>query len=130
GAVAPAAAATHAGGPVAVGVALERLGQAALIIVKPETVIAWHRQGVRMFWTWKSRYRAGRPTVPLEVRRLIRGMSHANPLWGAPRIHGELLKLGIEVGQACVSKYMSRRRQPPSQTWRAFLRNHVDQIMA
>jgi putative transposase len=102
----------------------------ALVIVKPETVIAWHRQGFRLFWTWKSRRRVGRPTVPLDVRTLIRTMSHANPLWGAPRIHGELLKLGLEVGQASVAKYMVRRRQPPSQTWRSFLRNHLGQMMA
>src|SRR5712692_9050156 len=103
---------------------------AALVIVKPETVIAWHRQGFRLFWTWKSRRRVGRPTVPREVRRLIRTMSEANPLWGAPRIHGELLKLGIDFGQATVAKYMVRRRQPPSQTWRAFLANHLAQISA
>jgi putative transposase len=103
--------------------------RAALIIAKPDTVIAWHRQGFRLFWTWKSRHPVGRPTVPLEVRRLIRTMSDANPLWGAPRIHGELLKLGIDVGQASVAKYMVRR-QPPSQTWCSFLRNHMDQITA
>jgi putative transposase len=74
--------------------------QTALVIVKPETVIAWHRRGVRLVWTWKSRRHVGRATVPLEVRTLIRTMSETNPLWGAPRIHGELLKLGIEVGQA------------------------------
>lgn len=104
--------------------------RAALVIVKPDTVIAWHRQGFRLFWTWKSRRRVGRPTVPLEVRTQIRTMSEANPLWGAPRIHGELLKLGIDVGQASVAKYMVRRRQPPSQTWRSFLRNHRGQITA
>jgi putative transposase len=88
----------------------------ALVIVKPETVIAWHRRGFRLLWTWKSRRRTGRPSVPLAVRTLIRTMSEANPLWGAPRIHGELLKLGIEVGQATVAKYMIRRPQRPSQT--------------
>jgi putative transposase len=102
----------------------------ALVIVKPETVLGWHRQGFRLFWTWKSRRRVGRPTVPLEVRTLIRTMSRANPLWGAPRIHGELLKLGIDVSQATVAKYMVRRRQPPSQTWRTFLANHMGQMMA
>jgi putative transposase len=102
----------------------------ALVIVRPETVIAWHRRGFRLFWTWKSRRRVGRPTVPLEVRTLIRTMSHANPLWGAPRIHGERLKLGIDVSQATVAKYMVRRRQPPSQTWRTFLANHMDQMRA
>jgi putative transposase len=103
---------------------------AALVIVKPETVIAWHRQGFRLFWTWKSRRRVGRPTVPLEIRALIRTMSDANPLWGAPRIHGELLKLGIDVCQATVAKYMGRQRRPPSQTWRTFLTNHFGQIVA
>ena len=88
----------------------------ALVIVKPETVIAWHHRGFRLFWTWKSRRRTGRPTVPRDVRTLIRTMSEANPLWGAPRIHGELLKLGIEVCQATVAKYRVRDRQPPSQT--------------
>ena len=102
----------------------------ALVIIQPETVIAWHRQGFRLFWTWKSRRRVGRPTVPLEVRTLIRTMSNANPLWGAPRLHGELLKLGIEIGHASVARYMVRRRQPPSQTWRSFLRNHIGQMMA
>src|SRR5262245_7189981 len=78
----------------------------ALVIVKPETVIAWHRQGWRLVWTWKSRRRIGRPTVPAEVRALIRTVSEANPLWGAPRVHGELLKRGIAVSQATVAKYM------------------------
>ena len=102
----------------------------ALVIVKPETVIAWHRRGFRLFWTWKSRRRTGRPTVPSDVRALIRTMSRANPLWGAPRIHGELLKLGIDVCQATVAKYMVRPRRPPSQTWRTFLANHIGQVMA
>ena len=102
----------------------------ALVIVKPETVLGWHRQGFRLFWTWKSRRRVGRPTVPLEVRTLIRTMSRANPLWGAPRIHGELLTLGMDVSQATVANYMVRRRQPPSQTWRTFLANHMGQMMA
>ena len=104
--------------------------RANLVLVKPETVIAWHRRGFRLFWTWKSRRRIGRPTVPLDVRALIRRMSDANPRWGAPRIHGELLKLGIDVSQATVAKYMVRRRRPPSQTWRTFLANHVGQIVA
>jgi hypothetical protein len=90
----------------------------ALTIVKPGTVIRWHRAGFRSYWRWKSRHRCGRPTVPLEIRRLIRGMSIANPMWGAPRIHGELLKLGIEIGQTSVAKYMARRRRPPSQAGR------------
>ena len=102
----------------------------ALVIVQPETVIAWHRRGVRLFWTWTSRRRIGRPTVLPDVRALIRRMSDANPRWAAPRIHGELLKLGIDVCQATVAKYMARRRRPPSQTWRTFLANHVGQIVA
>jgi hypothetical protein len=80
----------------------------ALAIVRPDTVIRWHRAGFRSYWRWKSRHRCGRPTVPLEIRRLIREMSIANPLWGAPRIHGELLKLGIDIGQTSVAKYMAR----------------------
>jgi transposase InsO family protein len=99
-----------------------------LAIVEPETVIRWHRAGFRSLWRWRSRRRAGRPKVSPEVRRLIREMSLANPLWGAPRIHGELLKLGIDVGQTSVAKYMARRRRPPSQGWRTFLLNHADGI--
>jgi hypothetical protein len=98
----------------------------ALTIVEPETVIRWHRAGLRSFWRWKSRRRAGRPSVKPEIRRLIREMCLANPLWGAPRIHGELLKLGIDIGQTSVAKYMARRRRPPSQGWRTFLLNHAD----
>jgi putative transposase len=100
-----------------------------LVIVQPETVIRWHRDGFRLYWRWKSRPRwTGRPQVRHDVRDLIRDMSRANPLWGAPRIHGELLKLGIEVGQATVSKYMVRHRKPPSQNWRTFLKNHAQDI--
>ena len=103
----------------------------ALAVVRPETVIRWHRAGFRAYWRWRSRPRRGRPTVPLEVRGLIREMSLANPLWGAPRIHGELLKLGIAIGQTSVAKYMTRgRRGAPSQGWRTFLRNHADGIAA
>src|SRR6478672_9229333 len=102
----------------------------ALTIVRPETVVRWHRAGFRSFWRWKSRRRGGRPSVRLEIRRLIRGMSLANPLWGAPRIHGELLKLGIDVGQTSVAKYMVRRRGGPSQGWSTFIRNHADGIAA
>jgi transposase InsO family protein len=101
-----------------------------LAIVRPDTVIRWHRAGFRLYWLWKSRRRSGRPTVPVEIRRLICEMSIANPLWGAPRIHGELLKLGIEIGQTSVAKYMARRRGPPSQGWKTFLRNHADGIVA
>jgi transposase InsO family protein len=99
--------------------------------VKPEAVIAWHRKGFRIYWTWKSHQAApGRPTVALEVRDLIRKMSLANPLWGAPRIHGELLKLGIELSQATVAKYMARRQKPLSQAWRTFLNNHVKDLVS
>ena len=105
--------------------------RAVLLIVKPETVLAWHRKGFRLYWRWKSRAgKCGRPRISRETRELIRQMSKANPLWGAPRIHGELLKLGIEVSQATVAKYMSRQGKPPSQTWRTFLENHVEQIVA
>ena len=103
----------------------------ALVIVKPETVIAWHRKGFRLFWTWKVRRGSpGRPTVAKEVRDLIRRMSRENPLWGAPRIHGELLKLGIEIGETSVSKYLVRHRKPPSQTWRTFLDNHMKSLVS
>jgi len=91
-------------------------------MVKPDTVIAWHRKGFRLFWTWKIRRgQPGRPPVPMEVRKLIRKMSRDNPLWGAPRIHGELLKLGIDIGETSVGKYMAGGHKPPSQTWRTFL---------
>jgi transposase InsO family protein len=100
--------------------------RSSLVIVKPETVIGWHRQGFRLFWTWKVRRgQPGRPPVSSEIRRLIRQISRENPLWGAPRIHGELLKLGVDIGETSVSKYMVRRRNPPSQTWRTFLENHL-----
>jgi transposase InsO family protein len=102
----------------------------ALAIVRPDTVVRWHRAGFRYYWRWKSKRHKGRPTVLAEVRRLIRQMSIANPLWGAPRIHGELLKLGIDIGQTSVAKYMARRRGPPSQGWKTFLRNHANGIAA
>jgi len=103
--------------------------RSTLIIVKPETVVAWHRKAFRMFWTWKVRHgQPGRPPVPREVRDLIREMCRENPTWGAPRIHGELLKLGIDIGETSVTKYMVRVRKPPSQAWRAFLENHVSQL--
>ncbi len=105
--------------------------RSALVIVKPETVIAWQRKGFRLYWRWKSRAgKSGRPCVSLEIRELIRQMSTANPLWGAPRIHGELLKLGIAISQATVAKYIVRQRRPPSQNWRTFLENHVQQLVA
>ena len=100
-------------------------------IVQPETVIRWQRTGFRLFWTWKSRRPGpGRPAVAPDVRALIRTMARANPLWGAPRIHGELQKLGLEISQATVSKYLVRRRTPPSQTWRTFLDNHIGSLVS
>lgn len=99
--------------------------RSALLIVKPDTVIAWHRQGFRLYWKWKSRHAEGRPSVSRDVIDLIRKMSLANPRWGAPRIHGELMKLGISISQTTVAKYMVRHRKPPSQTWRTFLKNHM-----
>ena len=97
----------------------------ALTVIRPETLVRWHRVGSRLYWRWKSRLRGGRPQIVL-----IRRMSTENPLWGAPPIHGELLKLGFEVAQSSVAKYMVRRRRSPSQGWRTFLRNHVSQIAA
>jgi hypothetical protein len=103
----------------------------AVAIVQPETIIRWQRIGFRLFWTWKSRrHGPGRPAVAPEIRALIRRMAEANPLWGAPRIHGELHKLGLEMSQATVSKYLVRRRTPPSQTWRTFLANHVGSLVS
>jgi len=101
--------------------------QEPLIVVKPETVIRWHRRGFKLFWKYKSRLKGpGRPPISPEIRDLILKMANANPLWGAPRIHGELLKLGIEISERTVSNLMSRRKpKPPSQTWRTFLKNHM-----
>jgi transposase InsO family protein len=101
-----------------------------LAIIRPETLIHWHRSGFRGYWRWKSRSLGGRPQIETGLRALIRQMSIENPLWGAPRIHGELLKLGFEVAQSSVAKYMVRRRGPPSQGWRTFLRNHAPDIVA
>lgn len=114
-------------------VALSRLWpdwQHALTLVKPETVIGWHRKGFRLYWTWKSRNRGGRPRIDAEIRTLIRRMARENPIWGAPRIHGELLMLGFEVSEATVSRYMPRGRKPPSQSWRTFLRNHTEDLVS
>jgi putative transposase len=102
----------------------------SLHLVRPETVVGWHRAGFKRYWTWKSRRRSGRPMISRELRDLIRRMSYDNPLWGAPRIHGELLKLGVTVSQATVSKYMLRPRRPPSQAWRTFLKNHAKDLIA
>src|ERR1700688_2270073 len=97
-----------------------------LTIIRPDTLVRWHRAGFR----WKSRPLGGRPQIDTELRVLIRRMSMQNPLWGAPRIHGELLKLGFEVAQSSVAKYMVKRRGPPSQGWRTFLRNHAPDVAA
>jgi transposase InsO family protein len=102
----------------------------ALTIIRPETLVRWHRAGFRGYWRWKSRSRGGRPQIEPDLRALIRRMSIENPLWGAPRIHGELLKLRFEVTQSSVAKYMVKRRGPPSQGWRKFLRNHAPDIAA
>ena len=99
-------------------------------IVQPETIVRWHRAGFGFYWRWKSRPRGGRPQIEADLRALIRRMSIENPLWGAPRIHGELLKLGFEIAQSSVHKYMVKRRGPPSQGWRTFLRNHASDIAA
>jgi putative transposase len=105
--------------------------RSTLVIVKPETVVAWHRKGFRLFWTWKVRRgQPGRPVISREARDLIRKMCRENPGWGAPRIHGELLKLGIGIGESSVSKYMVRGRKPPSQTWRTFLESHLTQLVS
>src|SRR5271166_2476730 len=99
-------------------------------VVEPATILRWHRAGFRSYWRWKSRKRAGRPRIDRDLRDLIRRMSKENPLWGAPRIHGELLKLGFELAESTVSKYTIRRRRPPSQSWRTFLRNPAEAIAA
>jgi putative transposase len=101
----------------------------AMVLVKPATVIEWHRKGFRFYWRWRSR-RPGRPKISPDIRDLIRRMSNANPLWGAPRIHGELLKLGIKISQATVGRWMPWRPRVPSPTWRSFLRNHLPEIAA
>src|SRR5215467_343817 len=105
--------------------------RSSLLIVKPETVIGWHRKGFGLFWTWKVRRgQPGRPPVSKAIRQLIRRMSRDNPLWGAPRMHGELLKLGIDIGETSVGKYLVRRRNPPSQTWKTFLENHIKSMVS
>ena len=101
-----------------------------LTIIRPETLVRWHRAGFRCYWRWKSRPLGGRPQIDTKLRALIRRMSIENPLWGAPRIHGELLKLGFEVAQSSVAKYIVKRRVPPSRGWRTFLRNHAPDIAA
>jgi transposase InsO family protein len=99
-------------------------------VVQPDTILRWHRAGFKVIWRWKSRNRVGRPKIDRGLRDLIQRMSKENRLWGASRIHGELLMLGFEVAQSTVSKYMVRVRNPPSQTWKTFLRNHAEAIAA
>ena len=99
-------------------------------ILQPETVLAWERKGFRLYWTWKSQARKGRPCQSREVRELIQKISLANPRWGAPRIHGELQKLGIQVAETTVAKYMVRPRRPSSQSWRTFLKNHMQDLVS
>jgi hypothetical protein len=101
-----------------------------LTIIRPETLVRWHQAGFRRYWRFKSRSLGGRPQIETDLRALIRQMSMENPLWGAPRIHGELLKLGFEVAQSSVAKYMAKRRWPPGQGWLTFLRNHAPDIAA
>src|ERR1035437_10172108 len=102
----------------------------ALVLVQPATVIRWHREGFRRYWRRRSHRRPGRPPLAAAVRALIRKMARPNPLWGAPRIHGELLTLGLDVSERTVSRYRPRARRPPSQTWRTFLANHAHDLVS
>ncbi len=104
--------------------------RSSLLIVKPDTVIKWHRDGFRLYWRWKSRGKPGRPRIDTEIRRLIRRMCRENVTWGAPRIHSELALLGYVVAESTIARYMIRHRKPPSQTWRTFLENHIGDIAA
>jgi hypothetical protein len=104
--------------------------RSSLIVVQPETVLRWHRQGFGLYWRWKSRSRCGRPKIDAEIRTLIRRMSRDNPTWGRRRIRSELHLLGYEVAELTVAKYMVRGRKPPSQGWRVFLENHSREIAA
>jgi putative transposase len=101
-----------------------------LTIVQPDTVVRWHRSGWRLYWRWKSKPGPGRPKTTTEVRSLIRQMSLDNRLWGAPRIHGELLKLGFDICETTIAKYMTRNPGPSTQTWRMFIRNHMSEMVA
>jgi hypothetical protein len=102
----------------------------AISIIRPETLVRWHRAGFRRYWRWKSRSLGGRPQIDAELRALIRRMSVENVLWGAPHIHGELLKLGFAVAQSTVAKYMAKKGDPSGQSWGTFLRNHAPNIAA
>ena len=104
--------------------------RSCLLIVQPDTVVRWHKQGFKLYWRWKSRSKPGRPRIELEIRKLIRRMSREIPIWGVPRIQSELALLGHTVSEATVRKYRTRHRKPPSQTWRTFLDNHLTDIVA
>jgi putative transposase len=105
--------------------------RASLLTVKPDTVIGWHRKGIRLFWTKLSRRKiGGRPSASSQITVLIKQITHANPLWGAPRIYGELLKLGINISERIVSRLMPKNRKPPSQTWRTLLDNHFQELVS
>jgi hypothetical protein len=104
--------------------------RSVLVIVQPDTVVGWNRQGFKLFWRWKSRGKPGRPRIEAEIRKLIRRMSRENPLWGTPRIQSELALLGHIVAASTVDQYRIHPRKPPSSTWRAFLDNHVRDIVA
>jgi putative transposase len=99
-------------------------------LVKPETVIRWHRRDFALYWTRLSKHHAGRPAADNKIRDLIRKMATANPTWGSPRIHGELLKIGIKISERTVARLMPKKRNPPSQTWRTFLDNHVKDLVS
>ena len=102
----------------------------AMVLVRPETLVRWHRAGLRRYWRWKSRSTGGRPPIHAELRALIWRMSVDNRLWGAPHIHGELLKLGFAVAQSTVAKYMAKKGDRSGQSWGTFLRNHMPHIAA
>ena len=102
------------------------------MVVKPETVVGWHRAGFRWYWRFLSRRRVGRPTITSELSNLIRSMAAENPTWGAPRIHGELLKLGFVISESTVSRYLAQGTSPrdSGQRWLTFLKNHREAIAA
>ena len=105
--------------------------KSALVIVRPETVVSWQRQRFKRYWWRLSQAKGpGRPPMSPEIRKLVRTMATANPLWGAPRIHGELLKLGFEISERTVSRLMPKRNREPCQTWKTFLSNHVGQLVS
>ena len=104
--------------------------RSTLLIVQPQTVVAWHRQGFKLYWRFKSGKRPGRPKISREIRILIQRMAQDNPTWGVPRIKSELALLGYEVAESTVAKYMCRQKKPPSQTWKTFLLNHATEIAA